>query len=129
MKSMLAPEIYTEKFKETLTFYKNLGFEPQEEAFGFRKMNGFVPLALKSNPGYVLYVCEANSSAVSALFHPPFRGEGLILQVVTDDVESMYRVLHELGADIALPLQDDGGNGRHFAVRDPNGIVIDIAEF
>lgn len=69
---MLAPEIYTEKFKETLAFYQNLGFEPQEEAFGFRKMDGFVPLALKDDPEYVLYVCEANSPAVDSLFHRHF---------------------------------------------------------
>ena len=56
MKSMLAPEIYTEKFTETLAFYKNLGFEPQEEAFGFRRMDGFVPLILKGGANHVLYV-------------------------------------------------------------------------
>lgn len=126
---MLAPEIYTEKFKETLAFYQNLGFEPQEEAFGFRKMDGFVPLALKDDPEYVLYVCEANSPAVDSLFHPSFRGEGLILQMVMGDVENLYHTLCAQAANIALSLRDDGGNGRHFAVRDPNGIVVDIAEF
>lgn len=128
MKNILAPEIYTEKFKETLAFYQYLGFEPQKEAFGFRKMDGFVPLRLKGNPSYVLYVCEAYSPAVDTLFHPPFHGEGLILQIVTDDAEAMYRTLREQEADIALSLRDDGGNGRHFAVRDPNGVVIDVAE-
>ena len=129
MISMLSPEIYTEEFKDTLVFYQNLGFEPTDEAFGFRRMDGFVPLVIGNDPSTVLYVCEAYSPEVDALFRPPFRGEGLILQLVTDDVEGVYRRVCEQKADIALSLRDDGGNGRHFAVRDPNGIIVDIAEF
>lgn len=74
MTMMLAPEIYTDKFEKTLEFYRYLGFEPKDDAFGFKRMDGFVPLALKDNPTCVLYICGANSPAVDALFHPPFRG-------------------------------------------------------
>ena len=125
----LAPEIYTEKFEETLEFYGYLGFEPKDDALGFIRMDGFAPLALKDNPACILYVCEAHSPAVDALFHPSFRGEGLIFQIITSDVDSLHAAMRRQGIPIALALTNDGSNGRHFAVRDPNGIVIDITEF
>jgi catechol 2,3-dioxygenase-like lactoylglutathione lyase family enzyme len=131
MKFTLAPEIYTDKFDESVQFYTEvLGFVHKTAPGGFQAMEGFAVLVHPANPACELYVCVPNSPFVDELFRPAFKGsEGLIFQVEVDNVDELYAKAQALGTPIVLKMIKDPGNGKHFAVRDPNGIIIDIVEF
>lgn len=92
-------------------------------------MEGFAVLVHKLDPACVLYICEADSEAVDKIFRPAFQGQGLIFQIEVDDVDTMYALMKKHNVTIALEMIEDPGNGRHFTVKDPNGILIDIVQF
>lgn len=127
---MFAPEIYTEKFEESVRFYREcLGFKPKQGDGEFQDMEGFAVLVHRDNPAYELYICVPNSPGVDKIFWPAFHGQGLIFQMIVDDVDAVYKTVKEHGGRIVLDMIEDPGNGRHFAVEDPNKIIIDVAQF
>ena len=48
------------------------------------------------------------------------------LSVEVDDVDAVYAVVRDSGAEIVHPLQDEEWGVRRFFVRDPNGRVINV---
>ena len=118
-----APEIYTEKIGECKQFYcEILGFQIEKE------MEGFVVLRHKQDPQYDILLCVPHSPFVNKIFHPAFRGEGLIFQIEVIDVVAEYeRIKNKV--QVRLELIDEPVNGKHFTIVDPNGILIDIVQF
>lgn len=119
-----APEVYTSKVQESKAFYcDHLGFTVKME------LEGFVVLQHAKDTAYEILFCVPDSPYVDPIFHPAFKGQGLIFQLEVDDVDAEYSRLQQGGVPIALPLKDEPVNGRHFTITDPNGILIDIVEF
>lgn len=118
----LTPEIFTDKLKESEMFYRSyLGFVVK------RRDEGFVVLAQSDPHGDELMLCLPNLRFNQPIFHPGYHGGGLTLQLETGDVRSLrLRVPDEL---VVLELVDEPVNGLHFAMRDPNGVLIDIVQF
>jgi catechol 2,3-dioxygenase-like lactoylglutathione lyase family enzyme len=120
----LSTEIYTRKVFESRDFYvNNLNFRVKTE------FDGFVVIQHKTNPAYELMFCEPDSPFVNEIFHPEFSGKGIIFQMEVDDVSAEYTRIRKLNIPIVLNLVSEPVNGRHFTIRDPNNILIDIVEF
>lgn len=120
----LAPEIFTHNIQESIAFYCDfLGFRIKDE------LDGFYVLQHIDNPEYELLLGPPKSPFVNKLFHPAFSGQGLIFQMEVDDVDAEYARLKKLGVKITIDLVEEEGNGRHFTITDPNGILIDIVTF
>lgn len=49
--------------------------------------------------------------------------------MTVDDVDAEYRKIRALPIKIVLALIEEPVNGRHFTIKDPNGILIDIVQF
>ena len=56
-------------------------------------------------------------------------GRGLWLSLDVADAESVYSRLLDAGVAVASPLEESvGGVGKRFTVRDPNGVLIFVAQ-
>lgn len=117
----LTPEIYTDKLEATISFYCDyLGCYVNERAEGFAR------LTFGTDRTQSLMICMSNSPFVNELFHPPFKGHGLILELEVHDIKA---IRDGMPAEvIALDIIDEPFNGTHFTVRDPNGVLIDIVQ-
>lgn len=62
------------------------------------------------------------------IFRPPFGGQGVWLAIEVADARAEQARLETLGVPIEVPLRDEPWGDRHFVVRDPNGIGVDIVE-
>lgn len=62
------------------------------------------------------------------IFRPAFAGQGMWIAVDVDDAESEYQRLEALGAPIEVALRDEPRGDRHFVLRDPNGIGVDVVQ-
>lgn len=60
------------------------------------------------------------------MFHAPFEGGGVWVAVDVDDVDAEYARLRALDVPIELPIRDEPWGDRHFVLRDPNGIAVDV---
>jgi len=118
----LSTEIYTIHVAACRDFYvRYFGFQVQQEVEGF---------AVLQAPGTnsILLFCEPYSPLVQPIFHPPLAGQGVLLQWEVEDLDAEYRRLQELGAPLALSMIEEPFNGRHFTLRDPAGVLIDVVQ-
>lgn len=119
----LTPEIYTKLVNESADFYcQHLGFEVKS------KFPGFITLKHSVSPEFEIMFCEPNSEFVDKIFWPEYEGKGLIFQLETTNIDKLYKDLKQKNVQIALELVQEEFNGKHFTVKDPNGILIDIVE-
>lgn len=51
---------------------------------------------------------------------------GLLVNFEVDDVDGEYRRLLEAGVEILVPLKDEPFGQRHFILRGPDGVMIDV---
>lgn len=118
-----APEVYTAKVQESKVFYCDLlGFRVKKE------LEGFVVLRHAEHPVYEILFCVPNSPFVQDIFRPAHSGQGIIWQIEVDSVDAEYERLRKV-TPIALHLMEEPENGKHFAITDPNGILIDIVQY
>ncbi len=62
------------------------------------------------------------------IFRPAFGGQGVWLALEVADAEAEQQRLAALGVPIEVALRDEPWGDRHFVVRDPNGIGVDIVQ-
>jgi catechol 2,3-dioxygenase-like lactoylglutathione lyase family enzyme len=53
---------------------------------------------------------------------------GVVVTVDVDDVDAVHDRAGALGLDVVLPLCDEDFGQRHFMVRDPNGLLLDVVQ-
>ena len=58
-----------------------------------------------------------------------FKGDGVYLTLEVEDVDALYETLKEKEVPIEIELRDEPWGDRHFAIKDPNGIGIDIVKY
>lgn len=63
------------------------------------------------------------------LFRQAFDGKGIYLTIEVADVDSEYKRIKALGIPIVIELRDEPWGDRHFAVKDPNGIGVDVVTY
>ncbi|MDT0463679.1 MULTISPECIES: VOC family protein [Streptomyces] len=106
----VVPNIRPQSLRESSEFYGRLGFEVVMDHGWIRT------LASPDSPvAQVSLMTEDKTAPVSP-----------DLSVEVDDVDAVYAVMRENGAEIVHPLQDEEWGVRRFFVRDPDGRVVNV---
>ena len=116
------PVVITNDLRSTQQFYITW--------FGYRVVFESSWFILLSSPGenasMVAFMDEVHPSA------PPSpkaaNGEGMFLTIDVADSKKIYESLKDAGASFAYELKDEPWGQRRFAMKDPNGIWIDVVE-
>ena len=120
----LSTEIYTHKIAESKAFYiDHFNFIVKFE------IEGFIILQHKTQTACEILFCVPNSPFVNEIFRPEFSGRGIIFQMEVENVQSEYDRIKETGIPVVLDLVSEPVNGKHFTIKDPNGMLIDIVEY
>lgn len=115
--------IITEKLSETKAFYtKILGF-------GVTFENEFYILLHTPNKEAEISFLLPNHPSQQPIFQKPFQGQGMYLTIEVGDVDKIYRELKQKGIKIEIDIRNEPWGDRHFAIKDPNGIGIDIVKY
>lgn len=115
--------IVTSRLAESKAFYTDtLGF-------GVTFENEFYLLLQTPGGEAAISFLLPDHPSQQPLFHKPFTGEGMYLTIEVEDVDKIYRELKKKGVDIQIDIRDEPWGDRHFAIRDPNGIGIDIVKY
>ncbi len=118
----LHPLTITSKLNETADFYKTY-FE-FTEAF---TSDWYVQLAHKS--GAELAIMLPDQSNQPEFLQKAHDGNGMIFTIETDDATAVYAELQAKKAPIIHELRDEEWGQRHFILRDPAGIYVDIVQY
>ena len=120
--SKLFPLVVTEKLEETRAFYAVLGFE----AVFF---NGwYLHLRGAGEAAPEIAFLQPGHETQPAIFQARFDGAGLTIGLEVADAHAALAKLEAAGLAIALAPRDEPWGQRHFALVDPNGIVIDVIQ-
>ncbi|MFT3869872.1 MAG: VOC family protein [Nibricoccus sp.] len=112
--------LVTEKFFETWDFYT--------EMLGFRTLDENETCVLLMHPsGVRLEVLKHETNERDAELVSATDGRGFWLNLEVDDVEAEYRRLCAGGVQLVHPPEERTSGRRTFTVRDPNGVLISIA--
>lgn len=115
--------ITTNKIQESKAFYTEiLGFTVTFE-------NEFYLLLGEGDQPSVLSFLLPNHPTQQPLFQPQFQGEGMYLTIEVDDVDAIYQEVVKKNIKIEIDIRNEPWGDRHFAIKDPNGIGIDIVEY
>ena len=63
-----------------------------------------------------------------AIFHKPHSGEGVIFSLEVEDADAAYAAARSQALDIVLELRSEDWGQRHFCIRDPNSVHLDIVQ-
>jgi len=62
------------------------------------------------------------------IFHKSYTGEGVIFSLEVEDADSAFEVAKSKSLDIVLELRSEDWGQRHFCIKDPNGVYLDIVQ-
>lgn len=119
--SSFYPVICTQDVGAAREFYvRHFGFEVTFEA------DWYVSLARQGIDGqrYELAFLDSAHRTVPEAYRHTARG--VLLNFEVDDVDAEYKRLTAAGLEIELPLRSEDFGQRHFIVRDPAGVLIDV---
>ncbi|MGW3208157.1 VOC family protein [Streptomyces sp. NPDC001135] len=104
------PVVRSEAVQESREFYGLLGFEEV------------------MNHGWIMTLASPSSPAAQVSFMTRDKTAPVEpdMSVEVDDVDAVYAVVRESGAEIVHPLRDEEWGVRRFFVRDPNGRVVNV---
>ncbi len=94
-------------------FYEKLGFTVARADTAFRVKLG----------DFTLAVMDEHAVTITKAVQTSSRGEGMFLYVEVDDVDALYRHVHENGV-ISTEPRDWPWGKREFVVRDPDGYQL-----
>lgn len=117
----LFPDICSNAIEESKEFYVSLlGFKP---VFA---IDWYVQLQSPTDKNVQIAFVRPDHESVPAGFqHSP---RGVIVTVEMDDVDTLYKRARHLHCEIVLELRDEAWGQRHFMVRDPNGLLLDLVQ-
>ena len=117
----VCPMVATQRLPETRAFYDWLGFkvisaDPRSLQF-----------AWPGDPDLRIGFMVADDPNQPGVFRTRFGGEGVVLRFDVEDIDTLYR---RIGAvhTLAVKLCDGPAGRRHFAIVDPNGLVLEFVE-
>ena len=85
-------------------------------------------LHLLSASGIQIGFMAPNQRSQPDMFHKSFDGNGVIFSLEVEDADSAYSAAKAKALDIVLELRSEEWGQRHFCVKDPNGIYLDIVQ-
>ena len=106
----VVPNVRSEAVQQSREFYGLLGFEEV------------------MNHGWIMTLASPSSPTAQVSFIVSDKTASVTpdVSVEVDDVDAVYAVVRESGAEIVHPLQDEEWGVRRFFVRDPNGRVVNV---
>ena len=115
--------IVTKRLRESKTFYQ------QVLNFGVTFENDFY--LLMHTPGHTAEISFLlpDHPTQQALFQKSFAGQGVYLTIEVADVDAEYKRIKSLGIPIVIDIRNEEWGDRHFAIKDPNGVGIDIVTY
>lgn len=122
-KMKLNAGIITEKLQETKKFYTEV------LDFGVSFENEFYLLLHTPDQSAEISFLQPNHPSQKTIFQSEFDGKGVYLTIEVDSVDEVYKQLKEKGIQMEIEIRDEPWGDRHFAIKDPNGIGIDIVTY
>ena len=117
------PGIITARLQETKAFYTGkLGFMVVFE-------NEFYLLLQTPGGNDQISFLLPNHPTQQRVFQMAFGGSGVYLTLEVEDVDAAYQRIQSLGVPIEVAIRNEAWGDRHFAIKDPNGIGIDIVTY
>lgn len=117
----LFPITITTKLVECKGFYtKFFNFDVVFEADWY--------IHMRHESGIELAVMQPDLSNQPKFLHGAYAGEGVVYSFEVDDAKSEYERLKALGATIIYELTDEEWGQRHFILKDPAGVSIDLVQ-
>jgi len=120
----LFPVIITSALAAARDFYVHyLGFSVVFDADWYvqlhaPRVDGGVPLELAfMSPDLAAQPCPLRLA---------FNGQGMLVTIEVNDVDSLYEKLRQAGYEMVLELQDEPWGQRHFLLHDPSGTLLDV---
>ncbi len=122
-KMKLNAGIITNKLAETKKFYSEI------LGFGVTFENEFYLLMHTPNREAEISFLLPNHPSQQPIFQAPFQSQGVYLTIEVDDVDTLYSELKGKKVEIIIDIRNEPWGDRHFAIKDPNGIGIDIVKY
>lgn len=117
------PLVITDKLKECAAFYV--------EHFDFTvvfEQDWYIQL-VQEKSGVELAFMAPNAANQPKELWPSFTGEGLVYSFEVDNAKSEYeRLSSKQDIKMIVELQDEEWGQRHFIVRDPAGVYVDVVQ-
>lgn len=111
------PVIETQAIPESSRFYRDhFGFEIRFETDWY--------VHLQREDGRALALLDPNHETVPKGFRRPV--SGLLLNFEVEDVDHEYERLKKRGVPIVQELRDEAFGQRHFIVKDPSDVLVDV---
>ena len=85
-------------------------------------------LHLVSESGIQIGFMLPNQPTQPEIFKSAHPGNGVIFSLEVDDADSSYSEAVEKDLDVVLELRSEDWGQRHFCVKDPNGVYLDIVQ-
>lgn len=115
------PVFIVKDLKEAKAFYgKHFGFTVAFENEWY--------LHLVSDSGVQVGFMMPDQPTQPAIFHQSYDGNGVIFSLEVENVDSAYSAAKEKSLDIVLALRSEDWGQRHFCVKDPNGVYLDVVQ-
>ena len=118
----LYPLLITNKLNECERFYTDV-----LEFKTVFKQDWYIQL-LHEQSGVELAFMVPNATNQPKELHPAFPGEGIVYSFEVDDAKKEYDRLTKKDLDMIVPLTDEEWGQRHFIVRDPAGVYVDVVQ-
>ncbi len=115
------PVIITKQLKETKNFYVEL--LNCEAVF---ESDWYVQLA--SPKGLEIGLLIKGHYSQPNFLHQAYNGNGVVLSFEVDNVDDEYTKIKASGLAIVYELKTEEWGQRHFMLRDPNGMVVDVVQ-
>jgi len=114
------PIILSDDLAKTRDFYVDLlGFAPAFDS------DWFIALAAPDCPGAEIAIWKKDHELIDPSMRKP--PQGVIINVVVDDVDAVHAAVVERGLPVLQALRDEGYGQRHFITKDPAGTLVDIS--
>ncbi|WP_420402241.1 VOC family protein [Flagellimonas sp.] len=115
--------IITEKLQETKQFYTEV------LDFGVRFENEFYLLLHTPDHSAEISFLQPDHPSQKPIFQSAFNGKGVYLTIEVAHVDKVYQQLKDKGVPIEIEIRNEPWGDRHFAIKDPNGIGIDMVTY
>jgi catechol 2,3-dioxygenase-like lactoylglutathione lyase family enzyme len=115
------PVFIVKHLHETKTFYtKYFGFDVAFENEWY--------LHLLTETGIQVGFLLPDQPSQPDIFHKACPGEGVIFSLEVENADTAYTEAQGNSLDIVLELRSEDWGQRHFCVRDPNGVYLDVVQ-
>ncbi|SEW53406.1 VOC family protein [Chitinophaga arvensicola] len=122
-KMKLNAGVVTAKIAESKKFYTEV------LGFGVTFENEFYLLLHTPDKQAELSFLLPEHASQQPLFRPAFNGQGMYLTIEVPDVDKVYEEIKAKGIAVQIAIRNEPWGDRHFAIKDPSGVGIDIVTY